>query len=115
MKNPFLPFEQEIIRDIIAPKIVRLFTSGTGQIDPPSSKKNLLDRFREQYSCTVSAPTFDRWLEVANIKVGHHFGLLNIPPQQRSVHSIDPGFMKPVPNPTTSKEMIESFMETQQV
>ena len=62
-RNPFGPFKDEILSQIILPKILNLLDDGT-----VSSKTDLLSKFKETHNATISMTTFDEWLSSLGIK-----------------------------------------------
>ena len=58
--NPFAKFDDEILQEVILPKLQNLYRESSDKI---KSKTDMHRLFNEKYSTTVSAATFQWWLE----------------------------------------------------
>lgn len=62
--NPFAKFDGEILEQVILPKLQDLFVEKGSQI---KSKSDMHRLFNEKYGTTISAATFQWWLEKLGI------------------------------------------------
>lgn len=58
--NPFAKFDDEILREVILPKLQALYVESREKI---KSKGDMHRLFNEKYSTTISAATFQWWLD----------------------------------------------------
>ena len=83
--NPFTYFQQEILEQVIQPKIAKI----VAEHDDIASRSNLLNIFNNEHKCNISMCVFAEWCEDIGITFEKKM-VVNIPGYRPAAREVQP-------------------------